>query len=267
MESKIGPWIDTTAYSVPIYTVPAGQPTLTVKLVSPYFAPALQEAWKAVPIPPEAKPAEGTDGTLVIWQPSSNRLWEFWRAAHTTEGWQAAWGGAIEKVSSNAGVYSSTAWPGAQTWWGASASSVSIAGGLITFEDLKRGEINHALAITAPEVRANVYASPAQRTDGTSTSPLSLPEGAHLRLDPSLDLAALKLPPLTLMIAKAAQRYGIFLRDKAKCVHFFAQDPSSTGTNPYIGPTGYFEGKTPAQLLASFPWRHLEVLPMELHEG
>jgi hypothetical protein len=50
---------------------------------------------------------------------------------------------------------------------------------------------------------------------GTSTSPVSLPEGARLRLGPNLDLAALHLPRLTLMIAEAAQHYGIVLRDTA----------------------------------------------------
>ena len=148
---------------------------------------------------------------------------------------------------------------------GPSASSLSIAGGLITLEDLEKGVINHALAIGIPNVRGGVYASPAQRTDGTSTSSLSLPEGAHLRLDPSLDLAALHLPRLTLMIAEAAQHYGIFVRDHASSVSFYAQDPTPTGTNPYSGPHGYFEGKTPAQILASFPWSDLQLLKMELH--
>ena len=104
--------------------------------------------------------------------------------------------------------------------WGASATSLSIAGGLITLEDLEKGQINHALAIAIPNARGGVYASPAQRTDGYSTEPLSLPEGAHLRLDPNLDLASLHLPRLTLMIAEAAQRYGIVVRDSAANVAF-----------------------------------------------
>jgi len=170
----------------------------------------------------------------------------------------------MSNVSVNPGVYGRNAWPGASPDWGASASSLSVAGGLITLEDLEKGVINHALAIGIPDVRAGVYASPAQRTDGTSTSPLSLPEGAHLRLDPKLDLAALHLPRLTLMLAEAAQHYGIVVRDHTANVSFYAQDPTSTGTNPYAGPSGYFEGKTPAQLLASFPWRHLQLLKMEL---
>jgi hypothetical protein len=171
----------------------------------------------------------------------------------------------MQNASSDPGVYGPEAWPGAGTGWGASASSLSIAGGLITLEDLEKGVINHALAIGIPAPRAGVYASPAQRTDGTSTSPLSLPEGAHLRLEPGLDLAALHLPRLTLMIAEAAQRYGIVVRDTAGQVTFYAQDPTPTGTNPYIGAHGYFEGEEPSGLLASFPWSHLQLLKMELH--
>ncbi len=150
--------------------------------------------------------------------------------------------------------------------WGACATSLSIAGGLITLEDLEKGQINHALAIAIPNPRAGVYASPAQRTDGSSTEPLSLPEGAHLRLDPSLDLASLHLPRLTLMMAEAAQRYGIFVRDTAANVAFYAQDPIPTGDRtPTPAPHGYYEGKSAQQLLEAFPWSHLQLLKMELH--
>ena len=116
-----------------------------------------------------------------------------------------------------------------------------------------------------PTCEPALYASPAQRSDGTSSSPLSLPEGAHLRLDPSLDLAKLHLPRLTLMIAEAAQRYGIFVRDRARVTHFFAQDPTPTGATPMPALGGYFEGRSPAQLLAQFPWEHLVLLRMEQH--
>jgi hypothetical protein len=270
-EAKKGaPAINTTAWSVPIYTVPDTQATVKVTQEVPYaghLVVALQSAWDAVPLPPEAKPAAGTDRDLVVWQPSTDKLWEFWGLEKTEEGWLAKWGGAIEKVSSDPGVYGPEAWPGAQPNWGTSATSLSVAGGLITLKDLELGQINHALAIAIPNTRSGVYSSPAQRTDGYSTEPTSLPEGAHLRLDPNLDLASLHLPRLTLMMAEAAQRYGIFVRDSAANVAFVAQDPTPTGTNPYTGPYGYFEGKSPAQLLASFPWSHLQLLKMELHSA
>jgi len=264
-QAKEGPWINTTYYSLPVYTVPIHQPTVKVTLSHHAPAPALQAAWNAVPLPANAHPAVGTDGLLAVWQPSTNRLWEFWRLVHTAKGWRATWGGAMKKVSSNAGVYGPDAWPGAKPWWGASASSVALVGGLISLEDLRLGVINHALSMSLPSRRAGIYASPAQRTDGKSTDPLTLPEGAHLRLNPNLDLSTLNLPPLTLMIAQAAQRYGIIIKGGAHNVIFEAQDPTPTGTNPYTGPHGYFEGKLPAQLLASFPWSQLQILKMELH--
>jgi hypothetical protein len=260
--------INTTYYSAPIYTVPADQPMVKVTLVDPWRAPgapALVSAWDAVPLPSDAQPADGTDKQLVVWQPSTDRLWEFWVLKHALTGWQAAWGGTIQKVSSNPGAYSPEAWPGATRLWGATASSLSIVGGLITLEDLELGQINHALAMAIPNPHAGVYASPAKRTDGRSTEPLSLPEGARLRLDPNLDLAALHLPRLTLMIAEAAQRYGIVIRDTAGAVVFYAQDPTPTGTEPYAGTHGYYEGKSPRQFLASFPWSHLQLLKMKLH--
>ena len=264
IQSHYGPSINTTKYSIPIYEVPISQPTVKVTLSTP-SAPALQKAWNAVPLPPDAHPAAGTDGVLVVWQPSTNELWEFWRLVHEKSGWHASWGGAMRHVSSDLGTPGPTTWPGAKPWWGASASSLGVVGGLITLEDLKLGVINHAVQMEIPNVRAGVYASPAQRTDGKSSDPLSLPEGAHLRLDPNLDLAALHLPRLTLMIAEAAQRYGIIVTNGAATVAFQAQDPTSTNTNPYTGPTSYFEDQYPGQLLASFPWSHLQLLKMELH--
>jgi hypothetical protein len=259
------PWIniDTTSYSVPIYTVPANQPTVEVALKGGR-ASTLIAAWSAVPLPPNAQAAAGTDGHLVVWQPSTNRLWEFWRLVHGSEGWYASWGGAMQNVSHSSGVYGPKSWPGAEPTWGGSASSLSIAGGVITFEDLEKGQINHALAMAIPNVRAGVYALPAQRSDGSAHSAVALPEGARLRLDPKLNLAKLHLPRLIRMMAVAAQRYGIIVRDGAPVITFYGQDPTPTATNPYIGPHGYFEGKLPRELLAAFPWRHLQLLKMTL---
>ena len=263
-QAKNGPWINTTSYSVPVYTVSVGQPTVSVQLDHPADA-ALSAAWSAVPLPADAQPAAGSDAVLVVWQPSTDRLWEFWKLVHEADGWHASWGGAAERV-----LWLGCLWTGslAGRRRGGESRHLSVAPRWADLlEDLQRGEINHALSMSTPDVRAGVYASPAQRDDGKSTDPLSLPEGAHLRLNPNLNLTALHLPRLTLMLAEAAQRYGIFVRDGAQNVTFQAQDPIPTGANPYAGPDGYFEGKYPRGLLASFPWNRLELLKMELHNG
>jgi hypothetical protein len=259
------PWINTTSSSVPIYTVPARQPRVRVRLDSPVRSRALEAAWRSVPLPSNAQPAAGNEHVLVVWQPSRDRLWEFWRMTHDASGWHARWGGAMRHVSSNLGVYGPGAWPRAGRGWGVSASSLELVGGLITLRDLAQGSIDHALEIGIPNVRAGAYASPAQRTDGTSVDPLALPEGAHLRLDPSFDLSTLHLSRLGTMIAQAAQRYGLIVRDYSPNLAFYAQDPTPTGTDPYAGPTGYFEGLYPREVLAGFPWSHLQLLAMHLH--
>jgi hypothetical protein len=263
---------------VPIYTVPAGQRTVKVTLEKgPGSATnPLQRAWRSVPLPAHARAASGSDKHLVIWQPSTDRMWEFWAFENTLTGPVARWGGAMREVSRNKGVYDSSAWrrtlTGRAAWraetggWGATGTSLPVVGGLITLEDLRRGRIEHALAMAVPNARADVWATPAHRTDGTSAKASALPEGARLRLDPSLDIAALHLPHFVLMLAEAAQRYGIVVRDKSANITFYAQDPTPVGTDPYIGASGYFEGKCACRLLERFPWTHLQLLRMSLHE-
>src|SRR5262249_42109915 len=105
-QAGIGPWSDTASYSVPIYTVPANQPPVHVQLLTKHPArSALQAAFNAVPLPPNALPARGRDGHLVVWQPSTDRLWEFYRLSHGPAGWQATWGGAMRDVSLASGAY------------------------------------------------------------------------------------------------------------------------------------------------------------------
>jgi hypothetical protein len=255
-----GPWIDVTTDGVPVATVPSDQRTVSVKLEHPPD-PALTSAWRAVPIPTTARPSSG-DHDLAVWQPSTDRMWEFFQLHHTPAGWQAEWGGAMQHVSSNAGVYSASAWPGAHSYWGVTAASMPLVAGAMTIKQLEARNIDHALALTIPNTRAGVYASPAQRTDGKIASSDAIPEGARLRLDPKLNLASLHLPPLVRLIAQAAQRYGIVVRDTSGVVSFIGQDPLNGDFSIY---RRLAQGLYPNKLLAKFPWSHLQVVKMDLH--
>jgi hypothetical protein len=259
------PNIEATTDSTPIYQVPRDQPTVRVTLENTAsWGRTLAAALRSVPIPSGAMAATGSDAHLTIWQPSTDRLWELWEAHRTSSGWEAAWGGAIEHVSSSPGYYTPASWPGARTYWGSTATSLPVAAGTMLISELESGSIHHALAIALPAARANEYAWPAQRTDGTDTDPDSIPEGAHLRLDPNLDIASLHLPPVLQAIALAAQRYGLIVRDKSgQAVAFYAQAPTG-GTDPY---TRLFAGDPPYDMLKHFPWSDLEVLRMQLHHG
>ncbi len=266
----IGPWISTDAE---IYVVGSDQPTVLVQLDDPTASAALQAAFAAVPIPLGAQPGSDADEEMTVWQPSSDKLWEFFHMRLLSDGWHAAWGGAIDDVSQNPGYYDATAWPGASPSWGATASSLPHAAGVITLADIKQAAIDHALAVNLPYPCQGIYSWPAQRTDGTGTAANCIPEGAHLRLDPSLNIPALHLPSFVQMMAEAAQKYGIVVRDQTHwAIGFWIQDPAPTGTDPFYGSdgdpssAGPFQGMWPNQLLSYFPWSALQVLKMDLHD-
>ena len=165
-------------------------------------------------------------------------------------------GGAMNQMSRTPGFFYDPS--GIQP--GATATSLPLAGGMITQADLARGEINHALAMAIPRSRYAVWALPARRSDGNVRSPTAIPQGARFLLDPSLDVTSLGLPGFTAMLARAAQRYGIYVRDGSPVVTLYAQDPSNLRANPW--PEAF--RRSSSELLRAFPWDKLQVLPMDL---
>jgi hypothetical protein len=261
--TSTGTWINTSSFSTPIYNVSGSQKRVRVTLHTDNTSLSARDLTKAfgagVPIPSNARPAPGTDRDLVIWQPSTDTMWELWVAQRTSSGWRADWGGRILHVSHNPGYFT---YP---KDWGTAATSLSLLGGTIRISDLRAGHIDHALAISIPEARKYIYAFPAQRTDGSLDSPYAIPEGTRFRLDPKLNIAKLGLPPLTRMIAQAAQRYGLIVRDQSGSVAMYAEQNTDPGGNPYSGPKGLFDGQSPKALLQDFPWSHLQVVEARLH--
>jgi hypothetical protein len=160
----------------------------------------------------------------------------------------------MNNVSANPGYFD------APRDWGTTATSLALLGGTMRISELRSGHINHALAIAIPEARQGVVAFPAQRTDGKLNSPEAIPEGTRFRLDPRLDLNRLRLPQVTRMLAEAAQRYGIVVRDQGGTVAFYGEEYTGPPPDPYYGPRGFFGGVSPAQLTAAFPWSSLQVV-------
>jgi len=267
------PWVNTTKWSVPVYTVPADQPTVRVKVDipgadnawnNPMFtnvtdAFALQTEFDAVPIPPDAHPSDGTDHHLVVWQPSTDTAWEFWEARDVprdqlpwndpTPGWHAMWGARVDHVSTSDGANPAP--------YGATASGLALLGGLVRISELEAGHIDHALGVAITQPERGVFVPPATRTDGAYDGPNAIPEGTRFRLDPNLDVNSLHLPPVTRMFALAAQRYGLIVRDTAGNIVIYGEDPYPTGSNPY---PQLFGGLTPDQIMRAFPWNRLQAI-------
>jgi hypothetical protein len=209
-----------------------------------------------VPIPVGAVPAEGTDGMMSVYSPSSDQLWEFWRIEQSRDGrWQACWGGRLDSVSTGPGYFDDP--------FGATATGLSATGGMVSLADVRSGTISHALSLVVPDPAGPDRSSwPAQRSDGWNPAPDAVPEGTRLRLDPSVDLDALDLTPVGAMVARAAQRYGFIVADAGGAVAVIAEggaaEAASTGRDPWTD----ILGSTPSyRVLENFPWERLEALP------
>ena len=74
------------------------------------------------------------------------------------------------------------------------------------------------------------------------------------------------MPPVVRTMAVAAQRYGLIVRDKTlRATGFYAEDPTPfPALHPY---RGLFEGKLPSVLLQSFPWQHIQAMPLTLRRS
>jgi CubicO group peptidase (beta-lactamase class C family) len=217
----------------------------------------LAAQFKAVPIPSFAEPAGGDDSEMTVYQPSSDTMWEFWRAKKTKTGeWHACWGGRMDHVSKSSGV-----WPKP---FGATATGLPFAGGQITPEELEAGEIKHVMGIALVQADRS-YTPPAVRSDGTGCcGDLCIPEGARFRLDPKVKVDDLKMHPVGKIIARAAQNYGFVVWDKAGTTSLRAKNPKSYtltgGKDPYCK---LFAPRDQWTVLDGFPWDRLQFLPFE----
>lgn len=249
-------------YSASLFIAQPGTPRTTVSFYDcqkkGYTPPGLFDGAKQfvdVPIPADAVVSGGTDKALSIWSPSTDQLWEFWvMEKQGADRWRACWGGRIDGVSRSDGRFTPP--------FGATATGIPMVGTMLRVQDAASLQIEHALGLTliSPAVWSTVR-YPAGRSDGNSTAPGAIPEGSRLRLDPAVDVDALPMTALGKAIARAAQKYGFIVVDKAGAVAVIAEsgvpEKSVLGRNPWDVMTA----STPSyRQLEGFPWERMQVV-------
>jgi hypothetical protein len=260
-----GAYVNHSAYSTPVYTVTPRHKPRQVFVANPGHrdcttgSPCLVEQWKRVPLPKYPVPAQGTDGSMVVYQPSTDTMWEFWQFRMERGRPYASYGGRIENLSANPGYYTST--PG--SGFGAAATSIPLLAGLQRIEELRAGSIDHVVSFSMLEPQRG-FRWPAQRGDGRNLAVTAAPEGTCFRLPANLDVNSLGLTPYGVTVARAVQRYGMVMTDATSVgVALLAETPRK-GTDPYAGPDGILGGlyddDGPQGALRGFPWRSLQAL-------
>ena len=95
----------------------------------------------------------------------------------------------------------------------ADAAGFPIAPLLFNADELASGSINHAIRfiLPNPRIRAKVYVHPASHAGAPRGPDSAPPMGARFRLKASYDVSQLK--PAAQVVARAMQKYGMFLSD------------------------------------------------------
>jgi hypothetical protein len=198
-------------------------------------------------IPDGAKPPPSSDRHVAIYDPVREREWDMWQAECC---WSAS-AGQAQSTAEGDGI-------SPEGTLGADAANFPLLGGLILTAELRRGRIDHALHFSMPEVREGDPVCPATHNDGENSDPLALPEGTRMQLDPNLDVDALQLPRWQKTIARALQRYGMFLRDAGGSLAIAAENTANRKPDLW---TPLFGPKTEAPRFSpAFPWDRMRIL-------
>lgn len=210
---------DPTQYTFPVYYVDNSTPLVTVSPwgwysnVTDNGTTLLNQraGTVKVPVPPEAMPANGTDGQVIIINRDTGEEWNAWQFGRQADG---------SLTAANVGRYN-IAWnavPPADSlgnpWWLRGAGIPYLAG-LIRPCEIAQGRIDHALAFAYPGT-TNQFHYPATKADGDTPIGAGMPEGSRLQLDPTLtetQIRAWNCTGACLTIAKALQTYGMYLID------------------------------------------------------
>jgi hypothetical protein len=158
------------------------------------------------PIPPNAPIEGGPDGdgdrhVLVIDQDNCF-LYELFYAWPQNDGsWEAS-SGAKYNLNSNA--------LRPDDWTSADAAGLPIFPGLIRYDEVASGVINHAIRFTVPETR-NTHVWPARHDASDLTGSQYPPMGQYFRLRADYDISGFH--PQVQVILQALKTYGMILAD------------------------------------------------------
>jgi serine/threonine-protein kinase len=151
--------------------------------------------------------ADGADCHILVVARAEQRLYEVYHgtadANSFTVGCEAIWDLSQAPGADGRG----------QQCTSADAAGFPIAPLLFTAEEVKAGEIKHAIRFILPNsmIRAKKYVYPATHGTNTTGPMTSIPYGGHMRLRADYPLQNLK--PAAQVVAKAMQKYGMYMAD------------------------------------------------------
>jgi hypothetical protein len=186
-------------FGIPYVVVPASQAAvpITFTLYGSESDPG------PYPIPPNAPIEAGTDAHVLVLQSGSCMLYEMGNASYANPGWSCSGGAKFDLASSAVRTIAGENCPTS-----ADAAGLSIFAGLVKYEEVARGRIEHAIRFTVRESR-QAFVRPATHYASTNTDPSFPPMGMRVRLR----AVPTGMTGQARVVATALKEYGMILAD------------------------------------------------------
>ena len=114
------------------------------------------------------------------------------------------------------------------TWTSADAAGLPIFPGLVRYDEVALGKIQHALRFTSPNTRA-AFIPPASHWAANTTDPSAPPMGMRLRLKSSYDISGFSSQMQ--VILSAMKHYGLILADNGSSLFVTGASDSRWGSD------------------------------------
>jgi hypothetical protein len=114
------------------------------------------------------------------------------------------------------------------TWTSADAAGLPVFPGLVRYDEVASGKIQHAFRFTLPKTSA-AFTPPASHWAATSSNPAAPPMGMRLRLKSSYDISGFSASMQ--VILAAMKRYGLILADNGSALYVTGASDSRWGSD------------------------------------
>ncbi len=218
-------------FSMRVLKADAGTPMVTFHPGDQFYLPD-SDSIKTIPLPPGGGIEGGTgyqcnlddgDCHLIVVDRAQSKLYEAFQATMQKNAMIATFLGVwdLNRIYPPSGR--------GEQCTSADAAGFPIAPLLFNADELAAGSINHAIRfiLPNPRIRAGVYVRPATHAGAPRGPADAPPYGVHLRLKASFDMS--QLSPSAQVVAKALQKYGMFLSDGGN-IALTAQSDADTQT-------------------------------------
>jgi hypothetical protein len=198
-------------YGIPWQIVPTGTTFVPVK-----FRYASESDPGPYPLSQTTPIEKGSDRHAIMVDPSTCTLYETWETHYHPNGKSRAGSGAIWSLQSDALRPAG--------WTSADAAGLPILPGLVNYDEVTSGVMDHAIRFTA-ECTQQASLWPARHEAGQD-NPSCPPMGARFRLSAGFSLPASSCGAMCQTVISTLQTYGLILADNGS--NWFFQGTADT---------------------------------------